>query len=412
MFSGMKLVPTSLHQLLRSLQHYEFRLYFSAQAVSVIGTWMQNVGQAWLVYRLTGSSLMLGLTSFAGLFPILLGGLYGGVLADRVSRHRLAVMSHRVAMLQAFALGLLTLFNLVEVWHVILFAAILGTSQAVGMPARHAFISELVPRQDLTNAIALHSTAFNAARFIGPAVAGWVVYAANEGVVFILNGLTYVFFLLVLRKIAPRKASNESSDRSVSDWIKQGAVYAWQNTHVRAALLMVGMAGLVGTPYTVLMPVIADKSFHGGPPTLGLLLGASGAGSLLGALVLAHRSSTQGLDSVIGITGLLAGVGLMLFANTQALWLALPILALIGFCMTTLVASSNTLIQLVVPDNLRGRVISLFSMAFVGASPLGNLLAGALAESITVASTILGYGAVCAMLSTLYLLRVPKAAGL
>ena len=200
--------------MLRSLHHREFRLYFSAQAISVIGTWMQNVAQAWLVYRLTGSSLMLGVTSFAGLAPILLGGLYGGVLADRISRHRLSVLSHRVAMLQAFALGLLTLFDLVEVWQVILFAVILGTTHALGMPARHAFISEIVPKQDLTNAIALHSTAFNAARFIGPALAGWIVYIANEGIVFILNGFSYLFFLLVLRQITPRLPSPEEGNRT------------------------------------------------------------------------------------------------------------------------------------------------------------------------------------------------------
>ena len=395
--------------MLRSLHHREFRLYFSAQAISVIGTWMQNVAQAWLVYRLTGSSLMLGVTSFAGLAPILLGGLYGGVLADRISRHRLSVLSHRVAMLQAFALGLLTLFDLVEVWQVILFAVILGTTHALGMPARHAFISEIVPKQDLTNAIALHSTAFNAARFIGPALAGWIVYIANEGIVFILNGFSYLFFLLVLRQITPRLPSNETSGESVKYWIKQGAVYAWQHKNIRAALLMVAMAGLVGTPYAVLMPVIADQVFHGGPGTLGMLLGAAGFGSLLGALALALRNSAQGLDTVIGFTGLLAGIALVVFSAVQTLWMAMLILALVGLSLTMLVASSNILIQVIVPDDLRGRVISLFSVAFIGASPIGNLLAGVLAESIAATTTVLVYGAICALLSALYLLLMPKA---
>jgi len=405
----MNFFPLYLERLLRSLHHHEFRLYFSAQAVSVIGTWMQNVAQAWLVYRLTGSSLMLGVASSAGLLPILLGGLYGGVLADRISRHRLSVLSHRVAMLQAFALGLLTLLDLVEVWHVIFFAVILGTTHAIGMPARHAFISEIVPKQDLTNAIALHSAAFNAARFIGPVLAGWIVYIANEGIVFVLNGFTYLFFLLVLRKITPRQPSNEASGKSVKYWIKQGIIYAWQHTSIRAALFMVAMAGLVGTPHAVLMPVIADRVFHGGPGTLGMLLGAAGVGSLLGALVLAHRSSVQGLDTVIGITGLLAGIALMIFSGLTALWMAMLILTLVGFCLTTLVASSNTLIQLIVPDDLRGRVISLFSVAFIGASPIGNLLAGALAESIAITTTVLAYGAICALLSSIYLLVVPRA---
>ncbi len=404
----MNLPPLFSARLLRSLRHREFRLYFTAQAISVTGTWMQNVAQAWLVYRLTGSSLMLGLTSFAGLAPILLGGLYGGVLADRISRHRLSVLSHRIAMLQAFALGLLTLFKLVEVWHVIVFAVILGTTHAFGMPARHAFISELVPREDLTNAIALHSTAFNAARFTGPALAGWIVYLSNEGPVFVINGFTYLFFLVVLQQISPRQPSNETSGKSVTFWIKQGASYAWQHINIRAALFMVALAGLVGTPYAVLMPVIADKVFHGGPGTLGILLGASGIGSLLGALVLANRGTMQGLDTVIGATGLLAGIALMLFSATQTLWVAMPLLALAGFCLTTLVASGNTLIQLIVPNELRGRVISLFSVAFIGASPIGNLMAGALAESIAVTNTVLVCGAICALLSTVYLLTVPR----
>ena len=394
-------------RLLRSLRHRDYRLYFTAQSVSLIGTWMQNVAQAWLVYRLTDSSLMLGLTSFLSLLPIMLGGLFGGVLADRASRYNVAINTHRIAMLQAFVLGGLTLAGWVQVWHVMALAVVLGATHAFGMPARHAFVAEIVPKEDLPNAIALHSTAFNAARFVGPMLAGLVVLVANEGLVFILNGLSYVFFLFVMRRIAPRRTVVEATSRSFNAWMLQGLRYAWSSVNIRAALIMVGLAGLVGAPHEVLMPVMAAKVFHGGAGTLGLLLGAAGAGSLLGALTLAHRTDMNGLDRTIGQAGLMAGVSMAAFSTSHHLSLSMAVLVVVGFSLTTLVASSNTLIQLLVPDELRGRIITLFSVIFMGASPIGNLLAGALTEVIPVTSTVLFYGGACAMTSALYLYLAP-----
>ena len=395
-------------RLLRSLHHREFRLYFIAQSVSVIGTWMQNVAQAWLVYRLTGSSLMLGLVSFLSLIPILLGGLFGGVLADRVSRYSIAVGTHRLAMVQAFILGGLALTGWIQVWHIMVLALVLGTTHALGMPARHAFVAEIVPREDLPNAIALHSTAFNAARFLGPALAGWIVLVSSEGLVFILNGISYLIFLLIMRRITPQQSTANTTSLSLHDWMQQGLRYAWNTVNIRAALVMVGLVGLVGTPHAVLMPVIADQVFQGGPGTLGLLLGAAGAGSLVGALALAYRANANGLDRVIGVAGIAAGIALAGFSASHILWLSMATLMLVGFCLTTLVASSNMLIQLLVPDELRGRVISLFSVTFLGASPIGNLIAGALTESIAVTSTVLGYSIICATASLLYLYLTPR----
>ena len=395
-------------RLLRSVRHRDYRLFLTAQAVSVLGTWMQNVAQAWLVYRLTGSSFMLGLVSFAGLLPILLVGLWGGVVADRVSRHRLTLVTHGAALVLALTLAVLTLTDRVAVWHVLVLAFLLGITHAFGLPARHSFIAQLVPKGDLPNAIALHSTVFNSARFLGPTLAGWVVLVADEGVVFALNALSYGVFLVLVSRIP---AVHQPPPGAGSAWgrMREGLGHAWRDRGIRSVLFLIALAGFLGSPYVVLMPVFADEVFAGGPETLGLLVGAAGAGSLAGALMLAQRADAGNLDRILGGAGVAAGIGLLAFSALDSRWLAFMVLPVVGFSLTTLGAGGNTLIQLLVPDALRGRVVSLFSVTFLGLAPLGNLLSGSLAEVLGVQTTVALLGGLCLAGALAYLGLAPRA---
>lgn len=392
----------SLPALLRSLRHREFRYYFLGQLVSLHGTWMQSVAQAWLVYRLTQSSLMLGLVSFCALIPVLLFGLFGGVLADRLPRGKLFFAAQTIAMLQALLLAALTLAGHIQVWQIMALAFFLGVVQAFEMPARHVLVAELVPRGDLGNAIALNSGVFNTARFIGPALAGVLVGWLGEGWVFFLNGVSFIGVLGALHAAGITRLGAPRREGSAREHLLEGLRFAWRDRPIRVALLMLAAVSLVGVPYMVLMPVFASEIFHGDARTLGLLLGAAGAGALLGALRLAQRADPYGLDRVIGSAGLGGGVALMLFALTPVTWLALPLLLLIGLSLTTLVASINTFIQSQVPDVLRGRVMALFSVTFIGIAPLGNLLAGALAHLIGAQITVACCGALCALCGSVY----------
>ncbi|MHB8745723.1 MAG: MFS transporter [Gammaproteobacteria bacterium] len=388
--------------LLRSLRHRPFKYYFFGQLVSLHGTWMQNVAQAWLVYRLTHSSFMLGVVSFCALIPVLLFGLLGGLLADRLPRGKLFFAAQCIAMGQALLLAALTLSGQIRVWEIIALAFALGVVQAFEMPARHVLVAELVPREDLHNAIALNSGVFNAARFVGPTLAGFLVGWLGEGWVFFLNGVSFIGVLAALRAARILQVGAPARAGSAREHLVEGLHFAWQHRPIRIALWMLAAISLVGVPYMVLMPVFAREIFHGGAQTLGILLGASGAGALIAALRLAQRADPAGLERVIGIAGLGAGVGLVMFGLTAMFWLALPLLVLIGFALTTLVAAVNTFIQTLVPDALRGRVMAIFSVTFIGIAPLGNLLAGAFAHAAGVRLTVVCFGGVCALCGLLY----------
>jgi len=394
--------PMPLPVLLRSLRHREFRYYFLGQLVSLHGTWMQSVAQAWLVYRLTQSSLMLGLVSFCALIPVLLFGLFGGVLADRLPRGKLFFAAQAIAMFQALLLAGLTLAGHIQVWQIMALAFFLGVVQAFEMPARHVLVAELVPRGDLGNAIALNSGVFNTARFIGPALAGVLVGWLGEGWVFFLNGVSFIGVLGALHAAGITGLGAPRREGSAREHLLEGLRFAWRDRPIRVALLMLAAVSLVGVPYMVLMPVFASEIFHGDARTLGLLLGAAGAGALLGALRLAQRADPYGLERVIGSAALGGGAALVTFALAPVLGLALPLLLLIGLSLTTLVASINTFIQNQVPDALRGRVMALFSVTFIGIAPLGNLLAGALAHWVGVQITVVCCGVVCAACGLVY----------
>lgn len=381
-----------MQRTLRSLRHRNFRLYYLGQLVSLNGTWMQHLAQAWLLYRLTESSFMLGLAGAAALLPNLLFGLYGGVLADRLPRRDLLMASQAIAMVQAFALGVLTLGGWVTPAHIIVLAFLLGIVQALEMPARHSLVAQLVPREDLPNAIALNSSLFHLARFVGPAVAGVLVAWVGEGVVFMVNGLTFVAVLVALRAV--RLPARPEGHEVETGGLRAGVRYAWGETTIRAALGMVAAASLFGASSAVLMPVFAVQVFGSGSKSLGWLLGALGAGAFVGALTLARCGTVTGLERVIAAMGAIAGAALFAFAATGSLAVALLILPVAGYAMTTLIASSNAYIQLTVPDRLRGRTMALFALALHGAMPLGHLAVGAAAEFIGAPYTV----AVCGTL--------------
>lgn len=387
----------------RSFRHRNFRLYYLGQLVSLHGTWMQTMAQAWLVYRLTDSSLMLGLVAFCSHVPVLVLGLFGGVIADRLSRRRLLFAANTVAMMQAVTFAVLTLGGWIVPWHIVLLALVLGMIQAFEMPARHAFVTEIVAREDIPNAIALNSSAFNTARFLGPAIAGWLVAWYGEGVVFLLNALTFGAVLAGLTLIPDALRSHAVADGSIGRRLGEGLVYAWQQSRIRTALFMAGLVSLLASCVAVLMPVFTRDVFASGPRVLGLLLGAIGVGALLGALRLAHQRLHESLDTRIGAAALGVSVCSLLFAAVGTLWVAMFAMVLAGFAYVTAVASTNMLIQLTVDDAIRGRVMSIFSIVFVGFMPLGSLLGGAAADVIGAPATVILFALLCLIGAIVYL---------
>jgi MFS family permease len=402
-------VPLAL--ALRALRERNYRLFVSGQLVSLIGTWMQMVAQAWLIYRLTGSSALLGLIGFAGQIPVFLLAPLGGVIADRMSRHRILIATQGTMMVLALVLGALTLLEIIEVWQIFVLASILGLTNAFDIPTRQAFIVDLVPREDLVNAIALNSSMVNGARIVGPAVAGIVVATVGEGWCFLVNGLSYVAVLTALVRM--RIVARARSAAPTSAWasVVEGFAFAWHTMPVRALLLLLGLVSLMGMPYAVLMPVFADRILAGGPDAYGILMSASGIGALGAAASLTVRKSVRGLGRWVAVSATGFGVCLMAFSSSRSLWLSTLLLIPAGFFMMMEMASSNTLIQSMVPDRLRGRVMSVYSMMFMGMAPLGALMAGALAEPIGAPATVAIGGAVCIGGGLIFGLRLPQLRG-
>jgi MFS family permease len=394
---------------LRALRHRNFRLFTVGQSISVIGTWMQQVALGWLVYRVTDSALLLGVVAFMAQGPVFLLSPLAGDLADRVSRHRIVIVTQLLAMAQALLLGTLVVTGLIEVWHILVLSGMLGCITGFDIPARQSFLLEMVgDRNDLPNAIALNSSIFNAARLVGPAIAGFAIAAVGEGVVILLNGVSYIAVLasLLAMRVSPR--TTPPAGGAVLHRLKEGFDYAFGFPPIRAILGLVATVSLFAVPFTVLLPVVATDSLGGGPRTLGLLMSATGLGALSGALVLASRSTVRGLGRVIVGSAMLFGSALTAFALADSLLLALPLLAIAGFGMMTQMASSNTILQTIVDDDKRGRVMSLYSMAFIGISPLGSLLAGALATRIGAPATIALGGGVAIIAAIVFGSRLPR----
>jgi MFS family permease len=392
---------------LRALRHSNFRLFFAGQLISLIGTWMQQVAQSWLIYRLTHSALLLGGIGFAGQIPVFILGSIGGHVADRFDRRRVLLITQSASMFLASVLAALTLSGRVREWHLFVLAALLGIVNAFDIPARQAFLVQLVEREDLINAIALNSSMFNGARIVGPAVAGLLVAAIGEGWCFFANAISYIAVIIGLMMIStPRFVAQ--AGRSVWANIAEGFRFVGKTAPVRALLLLIGAVSFTALPYTVLMPVFADKIFHSGARGLGILMGASGAGALLGSLLLATRSTVKGLGRWIAAACMIFGVALTAFALSRSFALSAALLVIAGGAMMVQMASSNTLIQSMVPDELRGRVMSVYTMMFMGMGPFGALLAGSIADRIGAPLTVAGGGVITVLAAIGFTLRLPS----
>lgn len=364
----------------RSLRHRNFRIYYLGQLVSLNGTWMQSVAQAWLIYRLTESGFMLGLVGALTLFPNLLFGIYGGWLADRVARQKLLIIAHTLAMLQALVLGILTVGGWVMPWHILLLAFALGLVQAVETPVRQSIIAQLVEREDLPNAIALNSSMFHLARFIGPAMAGVLVALVGEGPVFLINAVTFIAIIFSLFSLQMPVMPVGRTNKGGLSGIWSGFHHAWGHKLTRSLLAMVATVSLLGGSAMVLMPIFVAEVFARGPESLGIFMGLLGAGSLVGALMLANRREFELLERRVAFAAVAVGAGLLVFALNNSFVIALAILFVIGFASTTVFASSNALIQLSVPDHLRGRTMALFTVCLHGTVSIGQLTLGMLAD--------------------------------
>lgn len=394
----------------RALRHRNFRLFFAGQFVSLIGTWMQSVAQSWLVYKLTGSVILLGLIGFAGQIPVFLLASFGGTIADRYNRHRILIFTQSCAMVFAFILATLTLTGTVQVWHLFVLASCFGIANAFDIPTRQAFAVDMVGREDLVNAIALNSSMFNGARIVGPAVAGILVAAVGEGWCFFANAASYIGVItgLLMMNINPEIRPRTGS---VLSNIAEGFGFVAKTRPIRALLLLLGLISLVGMPYAVLMPIFADQILGGGSSTLGLLMGASGMGALIAALSLATREKVFGLGRWVALASSGLGLSLILFSFSSTFWLSALLLVPVGFSMMIQMSSSNTLVQSMVPDNLRGRVMSVYSMMFMGMAPFGALLAGTIAGYIGAPYTVMIGGSVCILGSIIFALNLPKLEG-
>jgi MFS family permease len=392
---------------MRALKHRNYQLFFGGQLISLTGTWMQSVAQSWLVYRLTGSAILLGLVSFSSQIPVFLVAPIGGAVADRHNRHRILIATQTLAMLLAFVLAALTLSARVQTWHIFALAALLGVANAFDIPARQAFVVDMVGREDLINAIALNSSMVNGARIIGPAVAGILVAAIGEGWCFFANAVSYLAViagLLMMKVTKPRAVPRPGSALA---HIVEGFRFVAGTGPVRALLLLLGLISLMGMPYAVLMPIFADQILHGGASGLGILMGASGLGALAGALSLAARQGVRGLGRWVALATAGFGVSIILFSLSRQFWLSAALLIPTGFSMMVQMAASNTLIQSMVPDALRGRVMAVYSMMFMGMAPFGALLAGVLANHLGAPLTVALGGGVCVLGASGFALRLP-----
>jgi MFS family permease len=392
---------------LRAFRHRNYRLFFSGQLISLVGTWMQSVAESWLVFRLTGSSALLGLSSFASQIPVFLLATIGGTVADRINRHRIIVTTQSLSMIMPLVLAALTFSGRVKVWHVFTLAGCLGVVNAFDIPARQAFLVEMVGRDDLINAIALNSSMVNGARVVGPAVAGLLVAAVGEGWCFLLNGLSYLAVIagLLMMKL-PKRPRPTSPQRALAETI-EGVRFVARTTPIRALLLLLGTVSFAGMPYAVLMPVFAESILHGDARTLGLLMGASGFGALCGALALASRRGLRGLGRWVAVSAISFGTALILFSTSRVFWLSALLLVPVGASMMVQMAASNTLIQSMVPDPLRGRVMAVYSMMFMGMAPFGAVFAGSVAERIGAPHTVAIGGVVCIVGAAIFAAHLP-----
>jgi MFS family permease len=393
----------------RSLQYRNYRLFFSGQSISLIGTWMQRIAMPWLVYHMTGSALLLGVVGFAGQIPTFLLSPVAGVLTDRWSRYRVLIVTQVISLVQAFILALLCLLGTIQIWQIVVLSIILGCVNAFDVPARHSFVIDMVEKkEDLGNAIALNSMMFNGARLIGPSIAGIMLASTDEGVCFLINAISYVFVIasLIMMKIKDGHVGKQRKE--IFKELKEGLNYTFGFPPIKHLIYLLGIVSLMGMSYTVLMPVYAKEILHGGSHTYGFLMGAAGFGALLGALFLASRETVLKLGRLIPAATILFGSGLIILSFTRIFPVALVLMIFIGLGMMMQTAASNTILQTITDDDKRGRVMSFYTMAIMGTAPFGSLMAGWFAKIIGTPYTILFGGIVCIIGALVFLRKLPE----
>jgi MFS family permease len=403
----------NIKTVFRALRHQNYRLFFGGQSISLVGTWMQQIAVSWLVYRMTHSAFLLGLVGFSSQIATFLLAPLAGVIADRYHRHRLLLITQSIAMFQAAILYVLFVTHTIAVWHIIFLSFFLGAVNAFDIPVRQSFTVDMInDREDLSNAIALNSSMVNAARLIGPSIGGILIALFGEGTCFLVNALSYIAVLFSLGMMQlPRFESSGRHKGSVILQLKEGFFYAFNFMPIRTILMLLAVMSLVAGGVQALMPVFARDIFHGGSKTLGILMGTSGLGALTGAIYLASRKNVLGLSKIIAATAAIFGSGVIIFALTPILTVAIPVLLFSGFGMMVQMASSNIILQTVVEEDKRGRVMSFYTMAFMGLSPFGCLLSGILAERIGAAHTLLWGGCLCIIAAAVFAFQLPTLRG-
>lgn len=398
-----------LRDAARSLKYRNYRLFFAGQSISLIGTWMQQIAMSWLVYRLTSSEWMLGLVSFLGNIPIILIAPVAGLLADRWNRHKMIVIIQIAALVQALVLAALVLADVIVIWEIIVLSFTLGVINAFDMPIRQSYIVEMIEdRSDLSNAIALNSSMFNMARLVGPAIAGVLIATVGEGYCFLINGLSYIAVIaaLLAMKVDPPKLIAKSVP--VLKGLTEGFKYSYDFLPIRSILLLLTLVSIIGMPYMVLMPAIAKDLLHGDSRTMGTLVSCAGVGALIGAFYLAMRKSVRGLELVIPIMAAVFGVGLIGLALSRSIVLSMICMGVAGFGMIVQMASSNTVLQTIVDEDKRGRMMGLYTMSIRGVAPFGSMIGGLMAEGIGTSHTILISGIICILGGLAFLQVVPS----
>ena len=387
---------SGLRSVARALRHRNYRLFFSGQSLSLIGTWMTRIATAWLVYRLTHSAFLLGLVSFASQAPLFFLAPFAGVWVDRWNRHRTLLVTQILSMLQSFALAVLALRGTITITELLWLSLAQGLINAFDMPARQAFVVQMIEdRADLGNAIALNSSMVHVARLLGPSIAGVVIAAVGEGYCFLADGVSYIAVIVSLLAMRLGQPQPRRQNASAFQELREGWRYALGSVPIRSVLCLLALVGLVGMPYITLMPIFAGSVLQGGPHTLGFLMGASGGGALLAAMLLASRRDVAGLGRVVGIATAVLGAALIAFGLSRSLALSLLVIPVVGGSLMNHTAGSNTILQTIVEEDKRGRVMSFYSMAFMGMSPFGSLLAGVLAARIGAPKTLILGGIVC-----------------
>ncbi len=393
----------------RALRSRNYRLFFVGQSISLIGTWMTRLATSWLVYRLTDSALLLGIVGFAGQIPAFFLAPLAGVWLDRWNRHRTLVWTQAIAMVQSLALAGLALSGFINIWWILGLSLLQGLVNAFDMPARQAFVIEMVDdRADLSNAIALNSSIVNGSRLIGPAIAGLVIAAVGEGYCFLIDGISYIAVIVSLLLMRISFVESHAGQKHILQELKDGWTYIVEFRPIRSILLVLALSSLVGMPFTVLLPIMAGNVLHGGPNTLGFLMAASGIGAFTSALSLALRRTVLGLGRMIAIASAIFGAGLILFAVSRILWISLVLMVLVGFGMMQQMAGSNTIIQTIVDDSKRGRVMSYYTLAILGMAPFGSLLAGSLAQRFGAPVTLAIGGVLCLVAALWFARELPE----